>query len=208
MDNKTSEQSMRKKISPVAFPSFQSRVHSVHTTLKTSRKKMSANPHAGILYRKSYNMRRPIFASILLPLPTHAQNNASGFAQKSENQFLPASKPHAQKLLRQFLRHLPTHHPEIEIITTMTASVEETEIWKETAERKEARMAWHYIQRAVLRDCGSNPADNSVQISKLLPRRKFSGSRNHAKPQERCTLWHDKKKFFVKNYYTKLLIFK
>ena len=37
---------------PVALPSFQSRVHSVHTTLKTPRKKMSANPHAGILYRK------------------------------------------------------------------------------------------------------------------------------------------------------------
>jgi len=33
-----------------------------------------------------------------------------------------------------------------------------------------------------LRDCGSKPADNAVQISKLLPRSKFSGSRNHAKP--------------------------
>ena len=31
------------------LPSFQSRVHSVHTTLKTPRKKMSANPHACIL---------------------------------------------------------------------------------------------------------------------------------------------------------------
>jgi len=43
----------------------------------------------------------------------------------------------------------------------------------------------HCTQRAVLRDCGSKPADNSVEINKLLPRRKFNGSRNHAKPPPR-----------------------
>jgi len=43
-----------------------------------------------------------------------------------------------------------------------------------------------------LRDCGSKPADNAVQISKLLPRRKFSGSRNHAKPPPRCKQCPDK----------------
>jgi hypothetical protein len=97
------------KISPVAFPSFQSRVHSVHTTLKTSRKKMSANPPASILYNKKYNMRHPIFASIILLLPTHAQDKAGGLVQKSVTQILPDSKPHALKLLTQFLRHLPAH---------------------------------------------------------------------------------------------------
>jgi len=40
-------------VSPVTLPSLQSRVHSVHTTLQTPRKKM-AN-------------------AIILPLPTHAQ---------------------------------------------------------------------------------------------------------------------------------------
>jgi hypothetical protein len=35
-----------------------------------------------------------------------------------------------------------------------------------------------------------NPADNTVQISKLLPRSKFSGSRNHAKPPPRYKQWH------------------
>ena len=98
-------------ISPVALPRFQSRVHSVHTTLKTPRKKMSANLPASILYRKSYNMRCPIFASILLLLPMHAQNKAGGIGRKNKTQFLPESQPHAQKLLTQFLRHLPTHHP-------------------------------------------------------------------------------------------------
>jgi len=41
-------------------------------------------------------------------------------------------------------------------------------------------------QRAVLRDCGSKPADNAVGISKLQSRRKFSGSRHYAKPPPRC----------------------
>jgi len=94
-----------KKITPVAFPSFQNRVHSVHTTLKTPRKRMAA--------------------AIRLLLPALAQENARGFVQKSNTQFLPESKPHAQKLLTQFLRHLPTHHPEIElnsIIPTITKS--------------------------------------------------------------------------------------
>jgi len=74
------------KIAPVALPSFQSRAHSVHTTLKTPRKKMSANPRASILYRKIYNIRRPIFASIILLLPAHAQVNIRGFIQKGKTQ--------------------------------------------------------------------------------------------------------------------------
>jgi hypothetical protein len=88
--------------------------------LKTPRKKMSANPPASILHNKKYNMRSPIFASILLPLPSHAQDNAEGLVQKSETQFLPECKPHAQKLLTQFLWHLPTHHPEIENFTRVS----------------------------------------------------------------------------------------
>jgi hypothetical protein len=154
---------MREKMPPVAFPSFQSRVHFIHTTLKTARKKMSANPRASILYRKSYNMHHPIFAPILLLLPTHAQNNAGEFVQKSETQFLPKSKPHVQKLLTQFLRHLPTHHPEIETNKRIMPSMEKSEIWRETAERKEARMAWHYIQRAVWRNGGRKPATKVVR---------------------------------------------
>jgi hypothetical protein len=150
---------INQKISPVALPSFQSSVHSVHTILKTPRKKMSVNPRASILYRRSYNMCRPIFASILLPLPAYAQSNAGGFAQKSETQFLLESQPHAQKLLTQFLRHLPTHHPEIDASRTITPSMEKSESWEETTERKEARMAWHYIQRAVWHNGGCASLD-------------------------------------------------
>jgi len=40
-------------------------------------------------------------------------------------------------------------------------------------------------QRAVLRDCGSNPEDNALQISKLLTHSKFSGSRHYSKPLRR-----------------------
>jgi hypothetical protein len=147
------------KILLVALPSFQSRVHSVRTTLKTPRKKMSANPRAGILYRKSYNMRRPIFASIILLLPAHAQKNTREYIQKSETQFLPDSKPHAQKLRQQFLRHSPTHHPEIETNNTLIPSKTKSEVLKETTERKEARMAWHYIQRAVWHNGGCASLD-------------------------------------------------
>jgi hypothetical protein len=151
------------KILPVALPSFQSRVHSVHTTLKTPRKKMSANPPASILYNKKYNMRRPIFASILLPLPTHAQDNAEVIAQKSETQFLPECKPHAQKLLTQFLRHLPTHHPEIEVNKTIKKKKKKSESLKNSPERKEARMAWHYIQRAVWHNGGCVSLDSTTR---------------------------------------------
>jgi len=35
--NKTSKQNMKEQMLPVAFPSLQSRVHSVHTTLQTTR---------------------------------------------------------------------------------------------------------------------------------------------------------------------------
>jgi hypothetical protein len=82
-----------------------------HFSNRTARKWQQI-PLTSILYNKKYNMRRPIFASILLLLPTHAQDKTGGFVQKSETQFLPESKPHAQKLLTQSLRHLPTHHPE------------------------------------------------------------------------------------------------
>jgi hypothetical protein len=111
---------MREKITPVAFPSFQSRVHSVHSTLKTARKRMAA--------------------AIPLLLQTPAQENAGEIVRKSETQNLSESKPHAQKLLTQFLRHLPTHHPEIEVNKRIMPSMEKSEIWRETAERKEARM--------------------------------------------------------------------
>jgi len=91
-------QKKRKIMLPVALPNFQSCVHSIHTTLKTPHKKMSANPRAGILYNKKYNMRHPIFSSIILLLLTHAQEKAREFVQKSETPFLPESIPHAQKL--------------------------------------------------------------------------------------------------------------
>jgi hypothetical protein len=120
---------MKEKITPVAFPSFQSRVHYVHTTLKTARKQMAA-------------------ATPLL-LPTPAQENAGGFVQKSKTQNLPERKPHAQKLLTQFLRHLPTHHPEIEVNRITLPKMTESKVLQASVERKEARMAWHYIQRAV-----------------------------------------------------------
>jgi hypothetical protein len=131
----------KKDFLSVALPSFQSRVHSVHTTLKTPHKKMSANPRASILYRKSYNMRHPIFASILLLLPTHTQDRSGEFVQKSKTQFLPESKPHAQKLLTQFLGHLPTHHPEIEMNRVIIPSVEKSEIWEKRLKGKNRE--WH-----------------------------------------------------------------
>jgi len=130
-------QKKRKIMLPVALPNFQSCVHSIHTTLKTPHKKMSANPRAGILYNKKYNMRHPIFASIILLLPAHAQDNAVGFVGKLKTQFLPKSKPHAQKLLTQFLRHLPTHHPEIEKNSITTPSMTKSDMLKISAEKKE-----------------------------------------------------------------------
>jgi hypothetical protein len=90
-------------------------------------------------------MRRPIFASILLLLPTHAQDKAGRIFQKSKTQFLPESNPHAQKLLTQFLRHLLTHHPEIEVNSTIKSELTKSEILKDSSERKEARMAWHCL---------------------------------------------------------------
>jgi hypothetical protein len=56
----------------------------------------------------------PKFAAIILLLPTHAQDNAGEIVQKRYTEFLLEIKPHAQKLLMQFLMHLPTHHPDIE----------------------------------------------------------------------------------------------
>jgi hypothetical protein len=38
-----------------------------------------------------------------------------------------------------------------------------SEIWKETAERKEARMAWHYRQRAVWHNGGCASSDNATE---------------------------------------------
>ena len=81
-----------KKISPVALPSLQSSVHSVHTTLQPPRKKMLANLCTCILYNKKYNMRHQIFASIILLLPAHAQEKAGEFVQKSETPFLPGEQ--------------------------------------------------------------------------------------------------------------------
>jgi hypothetical protein len=123
-----------KEILPVALPRFQSRLHSVHTTLKTPRK--------------------PMANAIRLLLLTQAQKNSEGLVQKSNTQFLPENKPHAQKLLTQFFRHLPTHHPEIEMNRIIMPSMKKSESLKNSSERKEARMAWHYIQRAVWHNGG------------------------------------------------------
>jgi hypothetical protein len=109
------------KLLPVALPSLQSRVHSVHTTSKTARKRMAA--------------------AIPLLLPTPAQEKIGGFVQKSETQFLPESKPHAQKLLMQFLRHFSIHRPEIEANSTVISKLKKSEILKDTAERKKGK--WH-----------------------------------------------------------------
>ncbi|MCL2289320.1 MAG: hypothetical protein FWC34_01245 [Bacteroidetes bacterium] len=120
---------------------------------------MSTNPRASILYDKKYNMRHPIFASILLLLPAHAQAKTGGFVQKSETQFLPESNPHAQKFLTQFLRHLPTHHPEIEDNSAIIPNLTKSVILKETPERKKGGMAWHCLQRAVWHNGGCASLD-------------------------------------------------
>ena len=151
------------KVSPVALPSFQSRVHSVHTTLKTPRKKMLANPPECILYNKKYNMRRPIFASIILLLPAHAQNNAGEIVQESNTEFIPKNKPHAQKLLTQFLRHLPAHHPEVEANRIAISIMKKAEILKNTSEREKGGMAWHCLQRAVWHNGGCTSSDGATK---------------------------------------------
>jgi hypothetical protein len=151
------------EITPVALPRFQSSVQCVNTTLKTPRKKMSANLRVGILYNKKYNMYYPIFASILLLLPTHAQNKAGEFVQKSETQFLSGNKPHASKLLTQFLRHLPTHHPEIEINRIRILSMRESEILKDLSERKKGGMACYCLQRAVWHNGGCVSLDSATK---------------------------------------------
>jgi hypothetical protein len=102
------------------LPSFQSRVHSVHTTLKTACK--------------------PMASAIRLLLPTQAQEKTGGFVQKRKTPFLHERKPHAQKLLMQFLRHLPTHHPEIEVNSILLPKMKESEILQTSVERKEERM--------------------------------------------------------------------
>ena len=61
------------------------------TTLKTARKTITANPHTSILYQKKYKMPYPIFAVILLPLPTHAQQ--SNPATHSNIRYLYDYKP-------------------------------------------------------------------------------------------------------------------
>jgi len=43
-------------------------------------------------------MRRPIFVSIILLLPAHAQDKAGEFVQKGKTQFLPENKPHVSKI--------------------------------------------------------------------------------------------------------------
>jgi len=140
---------MKEKILPVAFPSFQSRVHSVHTTLQTARK--------------------PMAAAIRLLLPTLAQDNAREFVRKSKTQFLPKSKPHAQKLLTQFLRHLPTHHPEIETISKIL-TITKSENSVISVERYYWGMAWHCLQRAVWRNggCGSLESTTKQRVKWLV----------------------------------------
>jgi hypothetical protein len=57
------------------FPCLQCRIRYTHTVLQTARKKIVANPPTSILYKESYKMSNPIFATILLLLPTHAQES-------------------------------------------------------------------------------------------------------------------------------------
>jgi hypothetical protein len=45
------------------------------TILQTARQENSGKSTASILYRKIYKMPYPIFAAIILPLPTHAQGS-------------------------------------------------------------------------------------------------------------------------------------
>ena len=141
---------IQEELLPVALPRFQSSVHSVHTTLKTARK--------------------PMATAIRLLLLTHAQDNAREFVRKSKTQFLPKSKPHAQKLLTQFLRHLPTHHPEIEENRTMISSLRKSEISAISVERNYWGMAWHCLQRAVWRNggCGSLESITKQQVKWLV----------------------------------------
>jgi len=125
-----------RKVSLVALPSLQSRVHYVHTTLQTPRKSMANAIH--------------------LLLPTHAQDIAGGIAQKINTQLLLKIKPHAQKLLTQFLRHLPTHHPEVETNRKML-TITKSEISAISVEGNYWGMAWHCLQRAAWRNGGSSP---------------------------------------------------
>ena len=83
--------------------------------------------------------------------------------------FTSQSKPHAKKLLRNYLA-LPTRHH----IQDKKVALTKNGILKITAEKKEEVNGKPSVQRAVLRDGGSNSADNFVQICTLLPRRKFS----------------------------------
>jgi hypothetical protein len=46
-----------------------------------------------------------------------------------------------QKLLMQFLRHLPIHHPEIEVNNTKIPKLTKSVILKETSKRKKGE--WH-----------------------------------------------------------------
>jgi hypothetical protein len=79
----------------------------------------------------------------------HTQYNAGGIVRKSKAQFLPESKPHASKLLTQFLRHLPTHHPKVEINRFMIPNLTKSKFLKISVEMKNGGMAWHCLQRAV-----------------------------------------------------------
>ena len=151
------------------LPSFQSRVHSVHTTLKPPRK--------------------PMATAIRLLLPTYAQVKAGGFVQKSKTQFLPESKPHAQKLLTQFLRHLPTHHPEVETNRKML-TITKSEISAISVEKNIGE--WYGTA------CNERfGAMAGVTRWIVLPNSKLSGSwqvqvaRHCAKPPPRYLQWRD-----------------
>ena len=63
----------------------------VRTTLKTAQQENSGKYPASILYKKSYKMSYPIFATIILPLPTHAQK--SNPAMHSNTRYLCDYKP-------------------------------------------------------------------------------------------------------------------
>jgi hypothetical protein len=59
--------------------------------LQTARQENSGKSTTSILYRESYKISHPIFAAIILPLPTHAQK--SNPATFSNTRYLCNNKP-------------------------------------------------------------------------------------------------------------------
>ena len=79
------------EITTPSLPKLEMSCSQTHTTFLTARKTITANPHTSILYKESYKMSHPIFAAIILPLPTHAQK--SNPATFSNTRYLCNNKP-------------------------------------------------------------------------------------------------------------------